>query len=300
MVGILSLIFGIAGILTSFIYIGIFLCVVGITLGIVGLTDCFSEKNFPLAGLLLSILGSVMSVYVVASDIDSGKLLIAYVGNENINKNPQENENSYIETNSERKEYEEIATSNIDDGSQDAEQFDANIQEDLRDNVADIFEDVIDVEQDNVPTEYQSALQKAISYSEIMYMSKSAIHDQLVSEYGEKFSEDAAQYAMDNIEADWNRNALIKAKEYSDMMCMSKKGIYEQLISEYGERFTEAEAQYAVDNVAADWKYNALRKAETYQKEMNMSLEAIRDQLVSEYGEKFTVEEADYAITNLQ
>lgn len=84
MVGILSLIFGIAGILTSFIYIGIFLCVVGITLGIVGLTDCFSEKNFPLAGLLLSILGSVMSVYVIASDMDANKLIVIYNSDDKI------------------------------------------------------------------------------------------------------------------------------------------------------------------------------------------------------------------------
>lgn len=78
MIGILSLIFGIVGIFTSFFYVGIFLCIVGLTLGIVGLTDCFSEKNFPLAGLLLSILGMILSVYTVVSDIDSNKLIICY------------------------------------------------------------------------------------------------------------------------------------------------------------------------------------------------------------------------------
>lgn len=78
MVGILSLIFGIVGILTSFFYVGIFLCIVGITLGIVGLTDCFSEKNFPLAGLLLSILGMILSIYTMVSDIDSNKLIVVY------------------------------------------------------------------------------------------------------------------------------------------------------------------------------------------------------------------------------
>ncbi len=78
MVGIFSLIFGIAGVLTSFFYIGIFLCIVGITLGIVGLADCFSEKNFPLAGLLVSILGVVLSVYVVVADVDSNKLIVIY------------------------------------------------------------------------------------------------------------------------------------------------------------------------------------------------------------------------------
>ena len=35
-----------------------------------------------------------------------------------------------------------------------------------------------------------------------MHMSKTAIYEQLVSEYGEEFTEEEAQYAIDNIEAD--------------------------------------------------------------------------------------------------
>ncbi|WP_029198384.1 Ltp family lipoprotein, partial [Paenibacillus alginolyticus] len=40
----------------------------------------------------------------------------------------------------------------------------------------------------NVPNEYKSALKKAESYAKTMNMSKSAINDQLTSDYGEKFS----------------------------------------------------------------------------------------------------------------
>ena len=152
----------------------------------------------------------------------------------------------------------------------------------------------------NIPTEYKSALNKAYAYSQSMYMSKAGIYDQLTSEYGEKFSAEAAQYAIDNMEVDWKANALEKAKTYSDTMYMSKLGVYNQLISEYGEKFTEEEAQYAVDNVDADWKENALEKAKTYQQSMDMSPEAIRDQLVSDYGDQFTKEEADYAIEHLE
>ena len=65
--------------------------------------------------------------------------------------------------------------------------------------------------EDNVPTEYKNALKKAELYSETMHMSKQAIYDQLTSEYGEQFQEDAAQYAIDNMEADWKANALEKA-----------------------------------------------------------------------------------------
>lgn len=156
-----------------------------------------------------------------------------------------------------------------------------------------------EVKVEEVPKEYKSALRKAKVYSDTMSMSKEGLYDQLTSEYGEKFSDEAAQYAMDNLEADWNKNALKKAKTYSDTMSMSKAGLYDQLTSEYGEKFTEEEAQYAVDNLDANWKENALKKAKVYQETMAMSPSAIYDQLVSEYEEKFTEEEAKYAVDNL-
>ena len=80
-------------------------------------------------------------------------------------------------------------------------------------------------------------------------MSKKAIYDQLTSQYGEKFSADAAQYAIDNLQADFNANALEKAKSYQSRMSMSKSAIYDQLVSQYGEKFTKSEAQYAIDHL---------------------------------------------------
>ena len=97
--------------------------------------------------------------------------------------------------------------------------------------------------------EEKNALKKAESYSSTMHMSKSKIYDQLTSEYGEAFTPEAAQYAIDNIQADWKANALAKAKSYQSTMNMSKQRIYEQLTSEYGEGFTSEEAQYAIDNL---------------------------------------------------
>lgn len=82
-----------------------------------------------------------------------------------------------------------------------------------------------------------------------MHMSKAGIYDQLTFEYGEQFSAEAAQYAIDNVTADWNANALEKAKSYQEDMSMSPNAIYDQLISEYGEQFTPEEAQYAIDNL---------------------------------------------------
>ena len=154
-------------------------------------------------------------------------------------------------------------------------------------------------EDQNVPTEYRSALKKAKSYSDSMHMSKAGIYNQLTSENGEKFSAEAAQYAVDHVKADWNANALEKAKNYSETMHLSKAGIYDQLISEHGEKFEKEEAQYAVDHLEADYNANALAKAKAYQ-DMAMSPSAIYDQLISEYGEKFTESEAQYAIDHLE
>jgi hypothetical protein len=80
-------------------------------------------------------------------------------------------------------------------------------------------------------------------------MSKAGLYDQLTSEYGEQFSAEAAQYAVDNVVADWNANALAKARTYQDDMSMSPAAIHDQLTSEYGEQFTASEADYAIANL---------------------------------------------------
>lgn len=101
-------------------------------------------------------------------------------------------------------------------------------------------------EKPSVPAEYASALVKAQTYSDLMHMSKQGVYDQLTSEYGEKFSPEAGQYAVDNMKADWNANALEKAKDYQKTMSMSPAAIHDQLTSQYGEKFTAAEADYAI------------------------------------------------------
>ncbi|MCX6730806.1 MAG: Ltp family lipoprotein [Candidatus Roizmanbacteria bacterium] len=100
-----------------------------------------------------------------------------------------------------------------------------------------------------VPAEYRSALNKATTYANTMHMSKKGVYNQLVSEYGEKFSPEAAQYGIDNVKTDWNANALAKAKTYQDSMSMSPSAIRNQLTSDAGEKFTQAEADYAIQNL---------------------------------------------------
>ena len=133
-----------------------------------------------------------------------------------------------------------------------AKQNETNVEENSKGSESNVEEETaqadVTEEKEDIPTEYKNALKKAQMYSDSMNMSKAGLYDQLTSEYGEKFPAEAAQYAIDNVNADWNNNALKKAKEYQDM-AMSKDAIYDQLTSDYGEKFTPDEAQYAVDNL---------------------------------------------------
>ncbi|MCI6990049.1 MAG: Ltp family lipoprotein [Clostridiales bacterium] len=103
--------------------------------------------------------------------------------------------------------------------------------------------------EEDVPQEWKNALKSAENYSNFMYMSKQGIYDQLTSEYGDNFPAEAAQYAVENLTADYKANALEKAKTYYLDMAMSKQAVYDQLVSEYGEKFTSEEADYAIANL---------------------------------------------------
>lgn len=123
--------------------------------------------------------------------------------------------------------------------------------------VAEEKEDVTELVEEEttepeVSKEFQNALKKAESYAKTMHMSKKGIYDQLTSEYGEGFPEDAAQYAVDTLVWDYNENAYEKAKSYQDTMSMSLNNIKDQLTSEYGEQFTAEEAEYAINKLSSE------------------------------------------------
>lgn len=71
----------------------------------------------------------------------------------------------------------------------------------------------------------------------------------MYSVFEKLFSEEAAQYAVDNLQADYKENALEKAKQYQEQMAISSDAIRDQLISENGEKFTEEEAECAIANL---------------------------------------------------
>ena len=96
-------------------------------------------------------------------------------------------------------------------------------------------------------SEYSAALGKAKSYNSLFHMSKKRMYRQLTSEF-DKFSNDAAQYAIDHLEADYKYNALFNAKNYRKLFNMSKAGLFNQLTS-YIDGFTEEEANYAIQHL---------------------------------------------------
>ena len=98
----------------------------------------------------------------------------------------------------------------------------------------------------SVSPEYNSALAQADTYASTLHLSKQGVYDQLVSQYGGKFTAPAAQYAIDNVKADWNANALAQAKTYQNDLHLSPAAVHDQLVSQNGGKFTAAEADYAI------------------------------------------------------
>lgn len=77
-IGILSLCFGLLGFFAAYWYIGIIPCIIAIILGIIGLMDYLAYKWSSVMGLICSALGIALFVYTIVTDIDNGKLIIAY------------------------------------------------------------------------------------------------------------------------------------------------------------------------------------------------------------------------------
>lgn len=96
-----------------------------------------------------------------------------------------------------------------------------------------------------IPSEYKTAVTKAKQYAETVYMSKEKLRSQLVD--FEKYSQEAADYAVDNSDIDYKKQALEKAKQYQETMAMSPESIREQLVNY--EKFTQEEADSAVSNL---------------------------------------------------
>lgn len=93
--------------------------------------------------------------------------------------------------------------------------------------------------------ELSNAISKAEEWSELLFWSKVSIAERLVEI--EKFPEDIANQAVEEMNADFNDNALNTARNWSDLLNWSNATIWENL--QEVEGFTEEEADYAIENL---------------------------------------------------
>lgn len=84
----------------------------------------------------------------------------------------------------------------------------------------------------------KNAVNKAKDYLRFMAFSEKGLKEQLEFE---GYSEEEANYGVENCGADWNEQAAKKAKDYLDYMSFSRSGLIEQL--EF-EGFTTEQAEY--------------------------------------------------------
>ena len=130
-----------------------------------------------------------------------------------------------------------------------------------------------------------NALKQALSYLDYSAFSASGLKDQLMFE---GYTEEEAQFGVDNCGADWKEQAVLKAKDYLDYSAFSESGLKDQL--EY-EGFTEEEAAYGVEKCGGDWMEQAEKKAKDYMDYSSFSKQGLIDQLLYE---GFTQEQAEH------
>ena len=98
-------------------------------------------------------------------------------------------------------------------------------------------------EEQQKATEYANVVKTARNYLDFMAFSRKGLIDQLVYE---GYSQESAEYAVDNIGADWNQQCAKVAKNYLDYMSFSRDGLYQQLAY---EGFTDEQIQYGLSQV---------------------------------------------------
>lgn len=133
---------------------------------------------------------------------------------------------------------EQIAAAEEEAAAKEAEEAAAKEAEEAEEAVAKEAEEA----EAKANRENEKALKSANNYIKIMAFSEQGLRGQLEFE---GFDSDQIDYAIDNVEVDWNEEAVQSATSYSDTLNMSSTAIYDQLIF---EGFTAEQAQYGIDN----------------------------------------------------
>ena len=91
-------------------------------------------------------------------------------------------------------------------------------------------------------------LLKAKSYQEFHY-SKEKLVEQLINI--EKFTQEEADYAIEQGNFDWKEEAVKKAEFYANGGKITKEKLLEKLV--VYRKFTQEEAEYAIEHAKIDW-----------------------------------------------
>lgn len=115
---------------------------------------------------------------------------------------------------------------------------------------------------DDATDAQKTAMKKAQEYlnSGLISFSKAGLESILVSDGG--VSEDAAEYAVNNCDVDWDAQAVSAAYKMIDISPMSESGLTKYLVSTLG--FENEQAKKAVSSCDINWNTKAKEKAKVY------------------------------------
>lgn len=123
-------------------------------------------------------------------------------------------------------------------------------QADKEEEVGEVKADIVqnEVIDESVPEEYRNALEQAQEYIDTMFLSETGLYRQFNLDYTVHFSDEAIQYAVENVNVDYNEEALEAAISHRGNYAYEGEELYNQLSGNY-DGFTEEQAQYAMDNL---------------------------------------------------
>ena len=123
---------------------------------------------------------------------------------------------------------------------------------------------------------------------------------QLTSSYGDGFSQSDAEFAINDLNPNWDQQAVDAGQGYlSEGQGFSEQGLLQQLTSSAGSGFTQAQAEYAISSLHPDWDAQAVDAAKGYMQMGGFSQASLIQQLTSSYGSGFTQAQAEYAASQV-
>lgn len=107
----------------------------------------------------------------------------------------------------------------------------------------------------NVPEEYKKALETAQKHVDYSHgYSKHSLYNMLTNkDYGDKFSAEAADYAVKNVKADWKENAYYNAKTYKEYGEKSNAEIERYMRNVDSNKFSDKEIDYAIEKLNREY-----------------------------------------------